>query len=611
MASPRRYASVAMAVLLFATLSVLVFNFAREKELATLRLEFGQQAENRSASVRSAIGRHLEIVDAIGALFDAADPVSRQAFAEFVHPLLARHDDVQALEWIPRVPAAQRGGYEAAARKEGFAGFRLTERAPDGRMVEAGDRPEHFPVYYMEPWRGNEVALGYDLGSHPARRQALEQARDSGAMVATSRIMLVQEVGRQYGYLIFRPVYRKGPPHGTVAERRESLSGYGLGVFRVGDMIEAALMPLLISEVDTYLFDMASPPGERFLYFHPSRSRASQAVPLEEAQIRAGLHKEVALNMPGRKWVLLFAPAPGFYPRHDPRHAYWVLAGGLLFAGLLGFYLSGMIRHEDRLAALNTQLEERVQARTAELAQANRTLVENEARLREADHMKDDIIARVSHELRTPLAGLQGAAELLTQRELPPEKRDVMLRLIERDARRLVELFDSFGEFSRAHAGEYRFQAVEVAPLLEQAVAEASRGDALHRFRIEAGTLPLARADVASVRRVLANLLSNAMKFSPKGGDITVGAQASGSKITIRVSDQGIGIAPEAIPKIFGGLYQEEPPDTRRFGGIGLGLPLARAIVAAHGGRIWVESTPGRGSTFYFTLMRADGDAQG
>jgi PAS domain S-box-containing protein len=231
--------------------------------------------------------------------------------------------------------------------------------------------------------------------------------------------------------------------------------------------------------------------------------------------------------------------------------------------------------------------------------------------LLEAERMKDDMIARVSHELRTPLAGLQGAAELLLRRGLPPEKRKGLLRLIEQDTKRLAQLVGNFVDLHSAlGAGpeDYRFQVVEVPPLLEQAVAEASRGDTAHRFRVEAdGSLPPARADIESVRRVLANLLSNAIKFSPQGGDITVGAQASGSEITIRVADQGIGIAPEAIPRIFGGLYQQEPADTRCFAGVGLGLPLAKAIVAAHGGRVWVESTPGRGSTFYFTLPVAEG----
>lgn len=226
-------------------------------------------------------------------------------------------------------------------------------------------------------------------------------------------------------------------------------------------------------------------------------------------------------------------------------------------------------------------------------------------------HEADDMVARVSHELRTPLAGLQGAAELLLRRDLPPEKRNVLLELIERDTKRLAQLVGNFVDLHSAFGAgpeDYRFQVVEVPPLLEQAVAEASRGDRRHRFRIEAdASLPPARADIESVRRVFANLLSNAIKFSPQGGDITVGAQASASEITIRVADQGIGIAPEAIPRIFGGLYQQEPADTRRFAGVGLGLPLAKAIVAAHGGRVWVESTPGRGSTFYFTLPVAEG----
>ena len=130
-------------------------------------------------------------------------------------------------------------------------------------MVRAARRSEYFPVYYAEPLAGDESAPGFDLVSHPARREALERARDIGVAVATTRIRLLQEAGEQYAFLVFLPIYRRGAPKETPEERRQSLSGFALGVFRVGDMVETALKDFPQEGIDVHLSDASAAPGER------------------------------------------------------------------------------------------------------------------------------------------------------------------------------------------------------------------------------------------------------------------------------------------------------------------------------------------------------------
>jgi len=119
-------------------------------------------------------------------------------------------------------------------------------------------------------------------------------------------------------------------------------------------------------------------------------------------------------------------------------------------------------------------------------------------------------------------------------------------------------------------------------------------------------TLPPVRADADRIRQVLANLLSNALKFSPQEGEVTVGARSERAEVVVWVADQGVGIPPEALPKLFSKFFRVDNTETRDVGGTGLGLALVKEIVEAHQGRVWVESELGKGSTFFFTLPEAE-----
>jgi len=124
----------------------------------------------------------------------------------------------------------RRNEFVEAARRDGFSDFQITEKSIAGKMVPAGQRGEYYPVFYVEPYKGNEQALGFDLASNPARLQAAERARDRNAPVATSRITLVQETGDQFAFLVFLPIYASGKPDTSLAYRRADLHGFALGL---------------------------------------------------------------------------------------------------------------------------------------------------------------------------------------------------------------------------------------------------------------------------------------------------------------------------------------------------------------------------------------------
>ena len=206
------YARVLLAAAIGIALSVVAFILLLNFERQDIEDEFVRTAGDRAFALDHSIADNVEALEDIQSLYKASKEVGRNEFRAFIEHELAESPGIQALEWIPRVPASERAIFEEAARNDGFPEFQFVKREAQGTMVPADFREEYFPVYYVEPYRGNEAALGFDLASNPIRLEALNKSRDTGHGVATARITLVQETEDQFGFLVFQPIYRKGFP---------------------------------------------------------------------------------------------------------------------------------------------------------------------------------------------------------------------------------------------------------------------------------------------------------------------------------------------------------------------------------------------------------------
>jgi signal transduction histidine kinase len=268
----------------------------------------------------------------------------------------------------------------------------------------------------------------------------------------------------------------------------------------------------------------------------------------------------------------------------------------------------------DQVVAYNRLLEQRVAERTAALEQAL-------ADLKEMDRLKSEFLSNISHELRTPLTPIKGYLPVLLREEFGPltlSQRRV-LGHIAQSVDRLHRLIDDLLTFMQWESGEIGLGlgGASVAKVVEEALARAAAGVEEKGVEVTteiAADLPQIRADAAALARALGHLVENAVKFTPKGGHVTVtarlvqpsplppGPPAPRQFVELAVRDTGIGIPSDAIPKIFERFYQVDSSSTRQHGGTGLGLAIVKRILDAHEAPIAVESLPGQGTTFSIRL---------
>jgi signal transduction histidine kinase len=237
-----------------------------------------------------------------------------------------------------------------------------------------------------------------------------------------------------------------------------------------------------------------------------------------------------------------------------------------------------------------------------ELARAFNAMADGLAHLEKLRH---NMVTDVAHELRTPLSNIRGYLEALRDGVIEPNP-EITDSLYE-EAMLLNRLVDDLQELSLAEAGQLRLErrAVALVDVVHRALEAArpraeAKGIALQVDLPE--DLPFVDIDLQRVGQVLGNLLSNGLTYTPSGGEVVVGARAKESEVEISVRDTGAGIPAEDLSYVFERFYRADKSRSRATGGAGLGLAIARQLVEAHGGRIWVESTRGQGSTFTFTL---------
>ncbi len=520
------------------------------------------RAEDRRSerldAVTTALNRRLdayaELLYGVRGLFDAVG-------ARPTRLLFRRH--VAAQEVGRRLPGVRVVGFAERVARRDLPAFtaRVNRDAaapglgyPRFAPYPASARSELVVIDYVEPQRGNERAFGLDLLSEPVRRAAMQRTRRTGRPAATAPVTLVQETGRQRGFLVMLAVPGDAPLfHGTA-----------YAAFRMGDLIDGAVGPRL-ADADLEIRD--------------GPVLAADTRPGQDA--RAGDVRRMAVF--GRPWSLAYNPDDEALSAAEQAVPWVVGAGALLLALVVAQLLRAQAATERRARALAERM-------TADLAASNAEL--------------ERFAYIASHDLQEPLRAVTGFVGLLRRQyaDRLDDRGRGYLSHVERGAGRMRALIVDLLEYSRADASPVA--PCDLEPAWEQAVTNLRAPIEAAQARVSAGPLPVVMADSPRMVQVFEQLLANAIAYRGDAPpEIRAEARRDGTAWEVSVRDNGRGIDPryhERVFELFERLEARGEAD-----GTGMGLSICRKAIERFGGRMWVESAPGAGSTFRFTLPAA------
>ncbi len=297
---------------------------------------FDLRAQELNSTLAHSIREHTNALHGLISLYDTSSQVTREAFHRYTLHQLAEFRGIQALEWAPVVQAHEREAFEKSFQRADYPHFQITERGANKTMPRGMPRPFYVPITFMEPYQGNESAWGFDLASNPERLVALTRAADTGELSLTAPVTLVQEQGTQQGIVAYMPIYHSLNPTQTVEQRRNTLVGYFVGIFRVGDVIETAFQTANTEGLSFRLIDQTTPAAEKLLFTNVSDEPKSPVL-----QNKILLYNPViqfnasSLSVGGRSWRLEIIPSSSYLAAHGGNNSTLIILVGLLLTSLM------------------------------------------------------------------------------------------------------------------------------------------------------------------------------------------------------------------------------------------------------------------------------------
>lgn len=628
---------VAVAIIGIAA-AVMVFTLARGYYLAADREAFQRDAADYGAAFKTGIERHVNSLAAIHAFVSSSHDVNRWEFSNFAHQILPQNSGFKAVLWLPHVAGKQRKAFEAALQDDGLYGLRLRELAPDGILVPAGERDRYIPVAYVEPFEASGGLIGVDLAQDPIYAPLFQRARDSGKVVASAPLqralvdgaraplmLVVFPLGRDTGLqkAALQRISAQKLVMQTGTERKKGaqsagappdLEGYALGVLQLTKVVEgivgahapvdAAIATGSGTALNVY---PASAPGEPAA---PAMALTRWFGDAEFHQIRrfavAGTPFYLAIRSTGMGSVLtrLYVPA----------------GAALLVLALAALLAQTMFA----ITMRKRQVERAVVARTVELSKSNRALAAEIEQRREAEgalriakdkaeaanRAKSAFLSTMSHELRTPLNAVIGfSSMLIDQPGASREKTQDYLGEINTSGTKLLDLINDILEITQMDTEPPKTDELVYLPDIADAVIEKMRplaamaGVTLHNA--VADSVPALHGDSKRLQKALMNLVSNAVKFTPDGGEAVLSAGMGPDGLAIEVRDNGMGMLPGEAAKVIDLFSQGDNTLSRRHDGVGLGLTFVRRVADLHDARLQISSVPGQGTAIRMTVPSA------
>lgn len=553
-----------------------------------------QRFTTEVTKVRNAINTKLEtylaLLRASRGYFKSSQKVDKKSFENFVDSLSLReiYPGIQGIGYSIIFTQAEKEALEKQMIEEGYQTFSVRPDTP---------RDQYQSIIYIAPVDDRNMrAVGYDMSSEPTRKLAIDTARDSGVYAITGKVLLMQDTETP-GFLIYLPVYKSEDTPQTLEAKRENIQGFIYSPFRANEFVKDVIKELSNRLITFKIYD-ESLQENNLLAIGNSEQTPGSSDFIEESRIE--------LN--NRHWVIVYTPTAAFT---NQSLIWWtpiIFILGLSFSVIL-FVLSlsqlrtneKLIKTAQDLAFSQLEVQKLLESETAAREKAEK-----------AGKVKTEFISTVSHELRTPLNAIAGWLTILKSNNLNPETKTKAIETIDKNLRSQVNLVEDMIIFSDAsYLNNLNLEEVfSFNELLKDCLEEVkikAKEKEISIFSELRGEKDSVKGNSAKLKKTILRLFDNAVKFTPSQGQISVYSTSNEKELELRIADTGEGIDPEKLSLVFGDFQQLDSSNTRKRGGLGLGMAIAKKVIGFHNGEISAHSEGiGKGTTILIKLPLAE-----
>ncbi|HEX6592944.1 MAG TPA: ATP-binding protein [Moraxellaceae bacterium] len=529
-----------VAVPLLVLLGVLVlFAHVNRQEEQRLQSAFRDQARDLTERINLRLQNHADLLRALRRFWQSSQEVDAGEFTAFVSESLEHRADIRFLGWAPQ-------------------------------------RQNHVALRYVEPGM-QRLLLGLDFNTEAGPREAVQRARDSGQITSFPGLRGYSLPGLHNSVVLFMPIYAHGHEPETVAQRRRHFLGVAVGAFDLDNLVaslpSSSGAPLLLTIDDGVAGSL------------PIYRRSGQA----DRKPMVWFNR---LEIGSQHWRLQITSPAGFRQASRSYEPSLVMFGALLCVGLLQVLL------------LTLQREQGLRLQTLEAEKARESA-------EQAAEVKSRFLATMSHEIRTPMNGVIGMTQLLAETRLDDEQKH-FVSTIRQSCEALLRILNDILDYSKIEAGRLEIEQLplDLPALMQECVSlfqqQSQRSRIPLLLQLDAGIPRELMGDPVRIRQVLINLIGNAYKFTREGRIVLrvsmLKSHEDRVELRFEVQDTGIGISNVQRARLFEAFSQGDSSITRQYGGTGLGLSICRLLVSLMQGEMGVQSAPGKGSMFWFSL---------
>ena len=565
------------------TLMFVTLNNVKKKNEYDWVQQFEQEGTKNTRILEKQLENIARELTGIASLFQASKTVTRHRFKGYTSSLLEKNYFIKSFQWVPRVQRDQRPALESMAQKDGFINFKFTTLNKNSSIITAPQKNEYFPIYYMEPHSGDESFLGFDISTQPVLLDLMNQARDSGEIVAASTVNLIHMDQKKMVAIFFSPFYEGEDIPKTIEGRRNLFLGLVLGTYKIKEMIMNIINPYLA-------------PGVFLTVLDEDRKNDLYGSLKENALIK----KEMVLGFSQIRWFLVWQGNLEFQKGPNSLHN-WLSAAVLVlivFIAVIFQILSSRAR----------RIENEVHLRTDELKNLKNELEEKNLSLHELIKVKNELLGMASHDLRNPLTSIQGYSGFLLKKgaTLKEDTRTDFLKIINSASGNILELLNDLLSLSAIESGQLvlNLKPGNLRSLIEERIrlyTHLATEKNIH-FKITCRGTSVVLFDTPRIEQVIDNLLTNAIKFSPVGGIIEIIMESGKGYIRVTITDEGPGIKSENLDDLFKPFKKIDSDSTKDEKGTGLGLAIAKKMIELHNGTLKFKPSKNQGASFSFKL---------